>query len=87
VRLTVGEAGIRPQRVQVNAFLGIRLVVRNTTKRERLVSVRGARPSRGLGVGPGVRATLDLDGLRPGRYRIVAEPGGSALLVVERPTP
>ncbi len=85
--ITVGREAIKPVRVQVNAFLGIRLIVRNATRREQVVSVRGTRPSRKLEVGPGKRANLDLAGLRPGRYRIVSEPAGSALLVVKRTTP
>jgi hypothetical protein len=87
VRLTIVEDGIRPQRVEVTAFLGVRLDVRNDTRREQLVTVVGARPPRALSLGRGVRATLDIDGLRPGRYRIRGEPAGAATLVVKRSTP
>ena len=85
--ITVVNETIKPARLQVNAFLGIRLIVRNATRRKQVVTVRSPRPSRKLAVGPGKRASLDLEGLRPGRYRIVSEPAGSALLVVKRSTP
>jgi hypothetical protein len=87
VAITVGRRAIRPARARVDAFLGIRLLVRNASGREQLVSVQGPKPPRALQVGPGVRATLDLEGLRPGRYRIKGEPTGRATLVVERSTP
>jgi hypothetical protein len=85
--ITVGRSSIKPTRVQVNAFLGIRLIVRNATKRKQVVRVRGARPARALQLGAGLKKNLDLEGLRPGSYRIVAEPAGSGLLVVRRATP
>ena len=86
VRLTIGADGIRPRRAEVTAFLAVRLVARNDTRREQLVTVVGATPPRALSLGRGVRATLDIDGLRPGRYRIRAEPAGAATLVVQRAT-
>jgi hypothetical protein len=85
VSITVGKRTIRPARVQVDAFLGIRLIVRNASGREQLVEVRGAKPKRGLQLGPGLRVNLDLEGLRPGRYRIQGEPTKAhAVLVVRR---
>jgi hypothetical protein len=68
--------------VKVSGFLGVRLVVRNLTRREQRVSVRGTKPPRALSVGPGLEATLDLEGLRPGAYSIVGEPAGRATLIV-----
>ena len=86
--ITVGRRAIKPARVQVDAFLGIRLVIRNASGREQRIEVRGAKPPRGLQIGPGVRATLDLEGLRPGRYRIQGEPTNArATLVVKRTAP
>jgi hypothetical protein len=85
VRLTLGEAGIRPQRSTVTAFLAIRLVVRNATDRERLVRVLGT--TKALSLGPGVQATLDVGGLRPGTHMIQSEPGGRATLVVRTHEP
>jgi hypothetical protein len=88
VAITVGKRAIRPARVQVDAFLGIRLLIRNASGREQLIEVRGAKPPRGLQVGPGVRANLDLEGLRPGRYRIQGEPTKArGTLVVKRTEP
>ena len=85
--ITVGKRAIKPARVQTNAFLGIRLIIRNASGREQRVEVRGAKAPRTRTVGAGQRENLDLEGLRPGRYRIVAEPAGSSLLVVKRTTP
>ncbi len=74
--------------MRVDAFLGIRLIIRNASGREQLIEVRGAKPPRGLEIGPGLRANLDLEGLRPGRYRIQGEPtNGRATLLVRRSTP
>jgi hypothetical protein len=85
--ITVGRKAIKPERLEVHAFLGIRLIVRNATRRQQRVSVRGAHAPNAVKVGAGKRATLDLEGLRPGEYRIVSAPAGSALLVVRRTTP
>jgi hypothetical protein len=85
VAITVGKRAIKPARAQVDAFLGIRLVIRNVSGREQRIEVRGARAVK---VGAGARATLDLEGLRPGRYRIQGEPTkATATLVVKRTTP
>ena len=61
---------MKPARAQVDAFLGIRLVVRNASGRAQIVEVRGAKPTQGIQVAKGVTARLDLEGLRPGSYRI-----------------
>jgi hypothetical protein len=88
VPITVGKRAIKPARSQVDAFLGIRLVVRNASGREQRIEVAGAKPPRALQLGPGLRATLDLGGLRPGRYRIQGEPTKArATLVVKRTRP
>jgi hypothetical protein len=88
VAITVGKRAIKPARAQVDAFLGIRLVIRNASGREQQIEVRGAKPPRGLQIGPGLRANLDLEGLRPGRYRVQGEPTkATATLVVKRTTP
>jgi hypothetical protein len=81
----VGRRSIKPARVQADAFLGIRLLIRNSSGREQRIEVRGAKPPRALRLGPGLRANLDLEGLRPGRYRIQGEPTkATATLVVKR---
>ena len=88
VALTVGKRAIRPARAQVDAFLGIRLVVRNASGRAQRIEVRGAKAPNARTVGAGARANLDLEGLRPGRYRIEGEPTkATATLVVKRTTP
>jgi len=86
VAITVGKRAIKPARAHVDAFLGIRLTIRNASGKEQLISVRGTK--RALQLGRGARATLDLEGLRPGRYRIQGEPTkATATLVVMRTTP
>jgi hypothetical protein len=88
VSITVGKSAIKPERVQVDAFLGIRLLVRNTSGRAQIVEVRGAKPTQGIQVAKGVRARLDLEGLRPGSYRIQGKPTKAhATLVVKRSAP
>ena len=84
VTFTVGKHSIRPAQAQVDAFLGIRLIVRNASGRAQRIEVRGGA----VRVARGLRANLDLEGLRPGRYRIQGEPTKAhATLVVRRSTP
>jgi hypothetical protein len=84
VALIVGRRAIKPARSQVDAFLGIRLIVRNASGRAQRIEVRGGA----VRVARGVSATLDLEGLRPGRYRIQGKPTKAhATLVVKRTTP
>jgi hypothetical protein len=86
VPITVGRKAIKPARSQVDAFLGIRLVVRNASGRAQRIEVRGAKTPNSLAVAKGERGTLDLEGLRPGSYRIQAKPA-NATLVVKRTVP
>jgi prophage tail gpP-like protein len=84
VGITVGKRAIRPERSQVDAFLGIRLVIRNASRREQRVEARGAKTT----VAAGARKNRDLEGQRPGRVRIKAEPAGArATLLVKRTSP
>jgi hypothetical protein len=88
VSITVGKRAIKPASARVDAFLGIRLIVRNASGRAQIVQVRGAKPTQGIQVGKGVRAQLDLEGLRPGSYRIEGKPTRAhATLVVRRSAP
>ena len=88
VAITVGKQSMKPARAQVDAFLGIRLVVRNVSGREQRIEVRGAKAAQAVTVRAGARANLDLEGQRPGRYRIQGEPTkATATLVVKRTTP
>ena len=88
VPLVVGRQAIKPARSQVDAFLGIRLGIRNASGRRQRIEARGAKTPNTLTVAKGARANLDLEGLRPGRYRIVGSPTkASATLVVERTAP
>jgi hypothetical protein len=87
VRLTVGNEAIRPKRATVDAFLGIRLLVRNESRRRQTVSLVGAKPKREISVdGRGGQGTLDLVGRRPGRVRVKAEPAGAQTVVVIKKT-
>jgi hypothetical protein len=88
VAITVGKQAMKPARAQVDAFLGIRLVVRNVSGRAQIIEVRGAKPTQGIQVAKGVTARLDLEGLRPGSYRIQGKPTKAhATLVVKRSAP
>jgi hypothetical protein len=88
VAITLGKRAMKPASAQVDAFLGIRLVVRNASGRAQIVEVRGAKPTQGIQVAKGVSARLDLEGLRPGSYRIQAKPTKAhAILVVKKTTP
>ena len=88
VAITLGKQAMKPARAQADAFLGIRLVVRNVSGRAQIVEVRGAKPTQGIQVAKGVSARLDLEGLRPGSYRIEGKPTKAhATLVVKRSTP
>jgi hypothetical protein len=81
VRLTIGDDGIKPSLREVSAFLGVEIVVRNTTSREQVVTVLRARPRRAVTIAPGKTGRLRLAGLRRGRYRIQAATGARATLV------
>jgi hypothetical protein len=85
LRLTLRDDGFSPRRVTAPSFVPVRLVVRNASGRERLVSVAGT--TKALALGPGVQATLDVDALEPGRHAIRSEPGGRATLVVRTHEP
>ena len=88
VAITLGKRAMKPASAQVDAFLGIRLVVRNTSGRAQIVEIRGAKPTQGIQVAKGVSARLDLEGLRPGSYRIQGKPTKAhAALVVKKTTP
>ena len=88
VRLTVDdERRISPRRVEVSAFLAIDLAIRNRSSREQLVSVTAAGTKRGVQAGAGLTVTMQLEGLRPGRYRVEVEEGGRATLIAAADTP
>jgi hypothetical protein len=88
VAITLGKRAMKPASAQVDAFLGIRLVVRNASGRAQVVEVRGAKPTQGIRVAKGVSARLDLEGLRPGSYRIEGRPTKArARLVVKKTKP
>ncbi len=81
VRLTVGDHGIRPKLSKVSAFLGVELVIRNTSSREQVVTLLHARPRRAATVAAGRTGRLRLTGLRRGRYIIQGSTGARATLV------
>ena len=84
VPITVGRKAIKPARSQVDAFLGIRLVIRNASGRRQQISLRGAEAT----VPAGASKNLDVEGQRPGRYRIEGSPTKAvATLVVKRTEP
>jgi hypothetical protein len=84
VPLVVGRQAIKPARARVDAFLGIRLVIRNASGRRQRIVLRGAETS----VPAGAKKNLDVEGQRPGRYRIAGSPTkATATLVVKRTEP
>ena len=88
VRLRVRDEAIRPKRATVDAFLGVRLLVRNDSRRRQTVSVVGEKPKREISIEPRGQGTLDLLGRRPGRVRVKATPAGAqATVVIKKTTP
>jgi hypothetical protein len=84
VPLVVGRQAIKPARSQVDAFLGIRLVIRNASGRRQRIALRGTETT----VPAGASKNLDVGGQRPGRYRIAGSPTkATATLVVKRSEP
>ena len=62
--------------------------MRNASGRAQIVEVRGAKPTQGIRVAKGVSARLNLEGLRPGSYRIQGRPTKAhATLVVKKMMP
>jgi hypothetical protein len=78
VEFTVGADGITPPQVSVPAFLALELVVRNEHSAPVTVRLAGAEP---FEVRAGETHRERLDGRRPGRYPLDAEPFGSATLI------
>ena len=78
VRFRVTPKGITPRQVSVPAFLALELIVDSYLAEPFVVRLEGAPP---LDVGAGRTARMDLEGRRPGRYRIDFGESGQALLV------
>ena len=77
-RFRVTPKGISPPQVSVPAFLAIELVVDSYLAEPFVVRLEGAPP---LPVGAGRTARVDVEGRRPGRYRIDFGEAGQALLI------
>ena len=78
VRYRVTPKGISPRQVSVPAFLALELIVDSYLAEPFVVRLDGAPP---LEVGAGRTARMDLEGRRPGTYRIEFGDAGQALLV------
>jgi hypothetical protein len=78
VRYRVTPKGISPRQVSVPAFLALELIVDSYLAEPFVVRLEGAPP---LEVGAGRTARMDLEGRRPGTYRIEFGDAGQALLV------
>jgi hypothetical protein len=78
VRYRVTPKGVMPPQVSVPAFLALELIVDSYLAESFVVRLEGAPP---LEVSAGRTARMDLEGRRPGRYRIQFGDSGQALLV------
>jgi hypothetical protein len=78
VRFVVSASGIEPPQVAIPAFLAIELTVVNEADTPVVARLEGAEP---LIVEPGTTGRAQLEGRRPGRYRVSLAPAGEALLV------
>ena len=81
LRFEVLARGIQPARIEVPAFLGLRIRVRNQSGDPRPL-ILGGKP---LGLlTPGQSDVFEAEGLRPGEHALEAGPSGRATIVAVR---
>jgi Cupredoxin-like domain len=83
ITVVVDAEGITPPRLDVPAFLAVRITVRNDLPGAITVAVRGAH--RSVRVPARARRAVDVDGLQPGEYPVDAGVAGRTTLVAVRP--
>jgi hypothetical protein len=81
VVLNLGPRGVRPPTVHVPPFFKVELRVRNRTEDAASVIVQQAEGHNAVSVARGGNATLRLEGLKPGRYKVDAGIAGEATIV------
>lgn len=81
VALTLAAEDVVPARVEVPAFLGLRLRVTNESGAERILRIDGRVI---LEILPGQDEEIPLEGLQPGEHVLEAGESGRAVLVAER---
>ena len=79
VRVVVDGEGITPPRVEIPAFLALRITVRNDLPRRVRVALRGAH--RAVRIPARSTRSFDVDGLQRGEYAIDAGGAGRGTLV------
>lgn len=82
VRVTLAPEGVVPRRLEVPAFLGLRLRVRNESGGERIVRLDGSVVVELL---PEETQVVELEGLQPGRHVLEAGESGRTSIVAVRP--
>jgi hypothetical protein len=75
---TVSDDGVLPVRAAVPAFLALELIVENTTSEPVVARLEGAEP---ITANAGERASMRIEGRRPGRYPVDFGAAGHALVV------
>jgi hypothetical protein len=83
VRVVVDGEGVIPPRMEVPAFLAVRVTVRNDLPRPITVALRGGHSGRQVAARR--EGTFDVAGLQPGEYAIDAGEAGRATVVAVRP--
>lgn len=72
---------VQPPAIEVPAFLGLRVTVRNQSGAERVVRLKGEPV---LELLPGETQTAEVEGLRPGDHLLEAGESGRATITAER---
>ncbi len=83
VRVVIDGEGITPPRVEVPAFLGVRVTVRNVLPRSVRVSLADGDGRRTVPAGRS--ASFTASGLQPGEHVLSAGVAGRAVVVAARP--
>lgn len=79
--ITLAAEDVLPSRLMVPAFLGLHLVVRNESGRERVLRLDDKVILESL---PGDRQSINVEGLRPGDHVLDAGESGRAVIVAQR---
>lgn len=81
VRITLAVEDVVPAEIEIPAFLGLRLTVRNESGSERILKLDDVTV---LEILPGAVEQADVEGLSPGEHVLTAGESGRLRLVAER---
>jgi hypothetical protein len=81
VTITLAVEDVIPARIEVPAFLGLRMTVKNESGSERRLLIDGETV---LEILPGATERIDVEGLRPGDHQLEAGESGRAVIVAGR---